>query len=264
MSVNFPVAITNYLTLQDGVDKVIAQHPNDRGSDITALQTLLGAMGVSQAYSESYKNLLIHYSWGCQTIFNSTTAYYVNAGELVFNDGSGNFAFRRNTAQISINTSVLDTGSLAASSTYYIYAVADASGTTFTCVASLSSSAPTGYTKYRQIGQFTTDGSSHISAGSIISTLSSGFGTPVSKSPNTAYQAATDGIVTVTANWTNGQYANLVSDSNPTPSYQYFYMIGNGNWMTCGAFPVKKGNYYSVNINGSIAGYDISFVPMGT
>src|ERR1039458_9028490 len=146
---NFPSTVVNFLQLQDGVDNVIAQHPNDRGNEITAIETMLGAMGNTQAYTESYKNLLIHYRKGCQCVFNSSSQIYVNPGEIVISDGSGNFHFRRNTAQITVDFTMLDTGAKANSTTYYVYALADASGTTFTCCLSLNATTPTGKTFYR-------------------------------------------------------------------------------------------------------------------
>lgn len=39
---SYPGAIKNFLSLQDGVDRVIAAHPNDRAGEITAIETELG------------------------------------------------------------------------------------------------------------------------------------------------------------------------------------------------------------------------------
>ena len=38
----YPNAIKNFLQLEDGVDTVIALHPNERGDEITAIETELG------------------------------------------------------------------------------------------------------------------------------------------------------------------------------------------------------------------------------
>ena len=66
----------------------------------------------------------------------------------------------------SDSTSGIDTGSLANSTTYYVYGVADEGGVTpLTGVLSTSASAPTGMTNYRRLGEATTDASaSFISA----------------------------------------------------------------------------------------------------
>ena len=43
MAADYPGAIKNFLTLEDGVDTVLAQHMNERGDEITAVETELGA-----------------------------------------------------------------------------------------------------------------------------------------------------------------------------------------------------------------------------
>ena len=43
MAADYPGAIKNFLTLEDGVDTVLAQHMNERGDEITAIETELGA-----------------------------------------------------------------------------------------------------------------------------------------------------------------------------------------------------------------------------
>lgn len=42
MAASYPNAIKNFLVLEDGVDKVIAAHPNDRAAEITAIETEIG------------------------------------------------------------------------------------------------------------------------------------------------------------------------------------------------------------------------------
>ncbi len=55
----------------------------------------------------------------------------------------------------------LDTGAIAASTTYYVYAIRDAGLVKLT--ASLSASAPTGFTAYKQVGALFTDATPDIS-----------------------------------------------------------------------------------------------------
>lgn len=43
MAADYPGAIKNFLALEDGVDTVLAQHMNERGDEITAIETELGA-----------------------------------------------------------------------------------------------------------------------------------------------------------------------------------------------------------------------------
>lgn len=44
MATSYPTSIKNFLILEDGVDKVIAQHPNERADEITAIETELGTL----------------------------------------------------------------------------------------------------------------------------------------------------------------------------------------------------------------------------
>jgi hypothetical protein len=55
----------------------------------------------------------------------------------------------------------LDTGAIAASSFYYVYAVSN--GTTQGIVASLSATSPSGFTRYSKVGEFQTNSLSEVS-----------------------------------------------------------------------------------------------------
>ena len=69
---------------------------------------------------------------------------------------------RQNTANTTVTWADIDTGAEAASTTYYVYAVADADATTATFMVSANSSTPTGATYYKKIGSFYNDSSSNI------------------------------------------------------------------------------------------------------
>ena len=56
----------------------------------------------------------------------------------------------------------LDTGAVAASTLYYVYAVSD--GTTEGIVASTSSTSPSGFTRYKKVGAFYTNSSNAVSS----------------------------------------------------------------------------------------------------
>lgn len=75
------------------------------------------------------------------------------AGEIMITDASGNRRLRRNTSDTTVTWANIDTGS-EANATYYVYAVADASATTFTVMISTNATTPTGATFYRKIGSF--------------------------------------------------------------------------------------------------------------
>lgn len=173
--VDFPTNVVNFLQLQDGIDKIIAAHPNDRGNEITAIETLMGSLGSSQAYSESFKNLLYKYRRGCLAEYKGAADLYVRTGEIMITNGSTGVRLRRNTADITVDWTMLDTGVEAISTTYYVYALADTSGTTFTIKLSASSSLPSGATYYRKLGSFYNDASGNID----ISTFTEVAGDPV-------------------------------------------------------------------------------------
>ena len=98
----------------------------------------------------------------------SNTTLTVAAGQA---RDSNNVVDMATTATTTINTAVtglngLDTGTLAASTWYYVYMIADSSNYNATgFVASTSATTPTlpfGYDSYRRIGCVRSDGSSHF------------------------------------------------------------------------------------------------------
>ena len=78
------------------------------------------------------------------------------------NAGATTIRWRSNTASTSVGWSDIDTGAEASSTTYYVYATADTDITGMVFKISASSSAPSGSTYYRSIGQFYNDSSSNI------------------------------------------------------------------------------------------------------
>lgn len=160
--VEFPESVKNFLALQDGVDSIIAAHPNDRGDEITGTQTLIGALGVTQAQTESLKNLLLSYRRGCNIKPDSATQFTVQAGEISIPDSSLNVKWRRNTTSVTVTWADIDTGAEESSKRYYVHAVADSSGVNFTVLISLSSTAPTGATNFKLIGSFYNDSGGDI------------------------------------------------------------------------------------------------------
>ena len=160
---DFPNAVKNFLTLVDGVDKVIAAHPNDRGGEVTAIETLLGGLGSTQVNNDSYANLLRNYRRGCDLVFDTIAQTTLTAGEVMLTDASGNKVLRRNTSNLTVTWADIDTGA-EANNTYYIYAVGDSSGTNFTALISLNSATPTGATFFKRLGSFVNSGGNIVSA----------------------------------------------------------------------------------------------------
>lgn len=159
---DFPTTVKNFLALQDGVDSIIAAHPNDRGDEITAIETLIGPLGSTQAHSASLKNLLLDYRKGCAVVPDTVAQITVQAGEIALTNGSGDAKWRRNTGNTTVTWTDIDTGAEAGTKRYYVHAVADSAATTFTVVISLSPTAPTGITYFHLLGSFFNNSSSDI------------------------------------------------------------------------------------------------------
>ncbi len=159
---DFPASVKNFLALQDGVDSVIAAHPNDRGDEITAIETLFGPMGNAQSHSESLKNLLLDYRKGCKLVPDTVAQVTVQVGEIAIPNSSGDVKWRRNTSPVTVTWADIDTGAETSSKRYYVHAVADTAGTTFTVVISLSPTAPSGVTYFHLLGSFFNNSSSNI------------------------------------------------------------------------------------------------------
>jgi len=163
MAASYPNSVKSFTDIVDGTTDIEAVNMNTAYDEIEAIQTALGALGATQANTDSFKNLLSKYRKNCQVEYKSATEIYVRAGELCIPDASNNIRFRRVTSDITVTWSDIDTGSEASSTTYYVYAIGDASGTEFTVKISTNSSTPSGSpTFYRKIGQFYNDGSSDI------------------------------------------------------------------------------------------------------
>ena len=243
MAASYPEAVKNFSTITDGVDDVVAAHPNDRAAEITALETFLGATGSSQAYSESLLNLLKNYREGCSVEYKTAADLYVRAGEIMIYDASGNCRLRRNTSDLTVDWDDIDAGAEANSTTYYVYAVADAAGTTFTVLISTNGTTPTGATYYRLIGTFYNDGSGDIQEVGNLPKKHHGLGNYVAKANNTVYLAETDGFVMGQTTGI-GTAEGLTDSSNPPTTSVSYGTSGNGNGNVM--FPVRKGDYWKV------------------
>ncbi len=154
---DFPNSVKNFLVLQNGVDKIVAAHPNDRGGEITAIETLIGGLGSAQSNTQSLKNLLLNINKNVHIEFDTVAQSTLKAGEIAIPDASGNVRWRRNTSDLTVTWADIDTG-VEANDTYYIYAVADAAGTGFTALISLDDTTPSGAVFFRRIGSFVNSG----------------------------------------------------------------------------------------------------------
>lgn len=119
----------------------------------------------SQANNEALDRLLTNYRRGAKIAYNSASTLDVQAGETVCSNSDGSVRkFRKNTSTTSATFSDIDTGSEAANTTYYVYAVCDADAETFTVKLSTNSATPSGVTYWKRLGYFTNNSSSDITA----------------------------------------------------------------------------------------------------
>ena len=98
-----------------------------------------------------------------------------------------------------------------------------------------------------------------------------GYGTSsTSYSVGSAYQAATDGILSVySTNCGNGQDICILSDNSSNPSTAIFPCGGNSSGITIPYYKtagIKKGNYWKVTSNCAQAGNTngITWLPSGS
>ena len=141
----------------DGTDAV------EGGDSVSDLDS-----NITNYLQDPLDKLLSHHIWGCNITVTSDTVLTISVGEVTCSNSAGTIRrMRKNTSTTTVtNTSSgvggLDTGSLAASTWYYIYAVADADATTFTAIMSASASFPTNASALycRLIGVALTDGDS--------------------------------------------------------------------------------------------------------
>lgn len=191
--------------------------------------------------------------------YASSTTLTIISGACVVSNSQGTIRlFLQDTANSTLTSANLDTGSITASTTYYVYSTAATnSATTSTYYISTSNTAPSGQTYYYKIGQFSTDSSSQFTQ---IVNYSQPFGyvssTPISKSTGVVYQAFTDGNVLGVFNsgGGNNSYATLYSDSTSSPSLVMSRAgtASSGPNFIIGTVygKIRKGDYYEIVISG--------------
>lgn len=259
MAASFPNAKKTFSAVVNGVTKLVAALFNSPYDEIEAVETFVGPTGGgAQAYSESLTNLLYNYKEGCCVDYKGAADLYVRSGEIMVTDASGNRRLRRNTSDTTVTWANIDTGSEATSTVYYVYAVADASATTFTVMVSTNATTPTGATFFKLIGTFYNNSAGNIER--VGNLPRKELGNWVDHSANYgAQQAQTDGFVCVRCiiNSIGGNATELkiegYTDANADPttiramsfltySAQIYYDSRQGGFM----MPVKKGDYWKV------------------
>ncbi len=138
----------------------------------TGEQSILGTSNAALIGYNSYNsivqpldNLLSNY---CNEYlqYASSSTITVVAGTCVDSNSQGSIRlFMQDTANTTITSANLDTGSILANTKYYVYSTAaTTSTTTSTYYISASNTSPSGQTYYYQIGNFTTDSASNFTA----------------------------------------------------------------------------------------------------
>lgn len=160
---------------------------------------------------------------------------------------------------------------------YYVYLISDNNGSNPDVLISTSSTVPTlpsGYTKYRQIGYFKTDGSAKIesiyyygidgssdkSINGMINSIMPSYSNITSQIRNTTYQAPKDGYVWAMAHTAPGGQITLTINNVP-------FIIGRSTKAetACGSgsmFNVTKGDEYILSGGFDVTGiFQLYFIP---
>jgi hypothetical protein len=219
--------------------------------------TILGTENASDIDSVSYNNivapldnLLSKYREGCAISYVSASSISVGIGQLVLSNSDGSIRLMaNNTAATTVTFSDLDAGAEATSTTYYVWAVVSAvSDTTFTVKLSTSSTAPSGITYYRRLGNIYNDSSSNIQSDKIVNDnnyYALKLGDWVAKTANVAYTASTDGYALAlgTDPGVTGTYISIATDTSspPTTARSKTHVTSAGSYVSVFS-PVKKGN----------------------
>lgn len=161
-----------------------------------------------------------------------------------------------NTSPTVINWTNIDTGSMAANTTYYVYAVAATNSTTIaTYFISASNTAPSGQTYYYQIGSFATDANTQMTNINNNWSLGSSNQLSVSKSSGVVYQALTDIFVGGWANTSSSNQTLEILTGSISGSMTTVQVCGNGNTSQntfCSVgWNIRKGDFYELLATGT-------------
>ena len=188
-------------------------------------------------------------------------------------DSGGDIVLKLTTSTTKQNESQ------AASAMYYVYIIGDNDGSTIDILISSSSSSPTmptGYTKYRLIGGYTTNSNSEIdtvsyygesatsdkSANGILDVTAPDWVNMVDRSATTTYTATTAGYVYgyITRLRESKTCTITINSQYSFSSYMPIGAVG-GYWNSCNLLiPVGKGDTYYMDNNG--ASYVFKFIPV--
>ena len=241
----------------------------------TGANTILGDEQGADIDSASYNNIvkpldtmLSKYREGCEITYLSASTLTVGDGQVMLSNADGSIRLMQsNTSNTTVTWSDLDTGSEAASTTYYIYAYqATVGDSDFDVAISASSSTPSGITYYRRLGSFYNDSDSNITYDDITNDndyYALKMGDWVSKSVNVPYRASTDGYLTCYGSAPgvgSERIMNGLTDSSNPPTTirvvaEAFHVSEEAGPISAGfTLPVKRGDYYEAELTGDVSG----------
>src|SRR3990167_10583950 len=177
---------------------------------------------------------------GCQVSWDTHIAFKVRRGTIWINGHLRSISTdisvpQTNDAPVD-GTSGLDTGSIAASTSYDIYAVADQSGQkTFSITYSTNNATPVGATNYRHIGRIRTDAGTNFTSGDIFRDHS------LSQRETAAGWISFNSLGTIIQD--HYRAAALID-------------VGTGSWKVVWDFNFVNRNYISLGTGGADGGAD--------
>jgi hypothetical protein len=154
----YPELVDNNVELTDGVDIIEADNVNDAYAALDAIETFMGASGAPQTKNTDVMAFLESVLPDMRIVWKDVNTVTVKAGRIYCKKSDGAIrVLRRNIEDVDVTFADIDTGARAVSTTYYVWAIADASATTVSFKISASSSAPTGGTLVALVGGFATN-----------------------------------------------------------------------------------------------------------
>jgi len=169
---DIPGTAPSFPDLEDNVDFVEAEDQNNPNDEIEALSTYVGMIGSGLTQADSIDLLEMFRKARQSFVLKWTDADTIQAsvGEIVCtNSGDTQRVPRKNTSTTNITFADIDTGARAADTTYYVFAVADATANTVTFVVSIDVADPTGITRRGLVGKFATNSANDIIESSVVS-----------------------------------------------------------------------------------------------
>ena len=171
---DIPGTVPSFENLEDNVDFVEAEDQNNPNDEIESLATEVGMFGagLTQADGIDLFEMFRKARQSFRLTWSDVDTITVSQGEVVcVNAGVTQRVPRKNGSTTDITFADIDTGARTVSTTYYVYAVADAAANTVTFSISESAVAPDSVTRFALLGKFATNstGSGEIIEKSVVS-----------------------------------------------------------------------------------------------